>query len=132
MYEDLKIVMDIDGSICPIRKPDEHYMDLIPYENVVNQLKAYKKLGATIILYTSRNVNTYKNNIGLINANTAKVLLNWLEKWDIPCDEIHYGKPWPGKRGFYVDDRAVRVDEFLKYSPDELEEICNVARSEIK
>ncbi|MCT4545320.1 MAG: capsular biosynthesis protein [Vallitalea sp.] len=132
MFEDLTIVMDIDGSICPVRKQDERYEDLIPFENVVNRLKEYKELGATIVLYTSRNVNTYKNNIGLINANTAKILLQWLEKWNIPYDEIHYGKPWPGKRGFYVDDRSVRVDEFLKHTPDELEEICTDARSELK
>ena len=48
----------------------------------------------------------------------------WLKKWDIPYDEIYFGKPWPGKRGLYVDDRAVRPDEFLAHDFDELEEIC--------
>ena len=41
----------------------------------------------------------------------------------MPYDEIIYGKPWPGKRGFYVDDRAVRPDEFLKYSEEELKKV---------
>ena len=40
----------------------------------------------------------------------------WLAKWDIPYDEIVYGKLWPGHKGLYVDDRSVRPDEFLKYS----------------
>lgn len=132
MFEDLTIVMDIDGTICPIRKEDEKYEDLVPYKDVLNKLKYYKAHGAKIVLHTSRNVNTYKNSIGLINANTAKTLLKWLEKWEIPHDEIYYGKPWPGRRGFYVDDRTVRVDEFLKYSPDELEELCKESRSELK
>lgn len=70
-------------------------------------------------------MNSYNGNIGLINANTAKILLKWLEKWSIPYDEIIYGKPWPGHLGFYVDDRAVRPSEFLQYSPEELDKICN-------
>ena len=49
---------------------------------------------------------------------------NMLDKWEIPYDEILYGKPWPGHKGFYVDDRTVRPDEFLKYNVDELNEIC--------
>ena len=38
------------------------------------------------------------------------------------------GKLWPGHKGLYVDDRSVRPDEFLKYSVEELEEICDAAR----
>ena len=49
-------------------------------------------------------------------------------KWEIPYDEILYGKPWPGHMGFYVDDRTVRPDEFLNCSVDELNEICNKSR----
>ena len=116
MHRDLTIVMDIDGTICPVKAKDQAYEDLIPYADVVETLKMYKENGATIVLNTARNMNSYNQNIGLINANTAKVLLNWLDQWEIPYDEIHYGKPWPGKKGFYVDDRTVRPDEFLKFS----------------
>ena len=49
-------------------------------------------MGFYIILNTSRNMRTYNGNIGLINKNTAKV--HYLEKYDIPYDEIYYGKPW--------------------------------------
>ena len=51
-------------------------------------------------------------------------LEEWLKKWNIPYDEILFGKPWPGHKGLYIDDRAVRPDEFLEHSFDELEEIC--------
>lgn len=131
MFEGLSFVFDIDGTVCPIKKKDEEYMDLVPYADVVEKLREYKAGGAKIILFTSRNMNSYGGNIGLINANTAKVLLQWLDKWEIPYDEIIYGKPWPGKRGFYVDDRAVRPDEFLKYSEEELKQICDSWRENI-
>ncbi|MCR5777509.1 MAG: capsular biosynthesis protein [Lachnospiraceae bacterium] len=123
-FEEYSFVFDIDGTICPIKKKEEKYEDLVPYSNVVDKIRYYHEKGAKIVLFTSRNMNSYHGNIGMINANTAKILLEWLEKWDIPYDEIVYGKPWPGHKGFYVDDRTVRPDEFLNCSVDELDEIC--------
>ncbi|WP_313972734.1 hypothetical protein [uncultured Selenomonas sp.] len=124
MEKRLSFVFDIDGTICPIKKKDEKYEDLIPYSDVVERIRGYRDSGAKIILFTSRNMNSYHGNLGLINANTAKVLLEWLEKWNIPYDEILYGKPWPGNFGFYVDDRSVRPREFMEHSPEALTEIC--------
>ena len=128
MYEGLTFCFDIDGTLCPIKKKEDEYIDLVPYKEMIDKLREYKEGGAKIVLFTSRNMNSYNGNIGLINANTAKVLLKWLDKWDIPYDEIIYGKPWPGHHGFYVDDRTIRPDEFLKYSVDELDEICKKSR----
>ena len=128
MYEGLTFCFDIDGTLCPIKKKEEEYIDLVPYKEMIDKRREYKEGGAKIVLFTSRNMNSYNGNIGLINANTAKVLLKWLDKWDIPYDEIIYGKPWPGHHGFYVDDRTIRPDEFLKYSVDELDEICKKSR----
>ena len=121
-------IFDIDGTICPIKKKDEEYMDLIPYENIVKKIRSLKEDGYKIILFTSRNMNSYSGNLGLINKNTAKVMLNWLDKWDIPYDEIIYGKPWPGRFGFYVDDRAVRSKELLENSVEDLTKICDEDR----
>ena len=128
MYEDLSFVFDIDGTLCPIKKADEKYEDMVPYPEMVDKIREYKAGGAKIILFTSRNMNTYKGNIGLINANTAKTIIKWLDKWEIPYDEIIYGKPWPGHHGFYVDDRTVRPEEFLNLSVDELDEVCRRGR----
>jgi capsule biosynthesis phosphatase len=127
-YNDLTFIFDIDGTLCPIKGKEERYEDVVPYPEMIEKIRDYKEQGAKIILYTSRNMNTYKGNIGLINANTAGVILEWLKKWDIPYDEIIYGKPWPGHNGFYVDDRTVRPDEFLNMTVDELKEICVKSR----
>lgn len=127
-YEGLSFVFDIDGTICPIKEKEERYEDLRPFPEMIQKLREYHSGGAKIVLHTSRNMNSYKGNVGRINANTAKVLLAWLDQWEIPYDEIYYGKPWPGHFGFYVDDRAVRPDEFMKYAPDELAKICMESR----
>ena len=132
MFEDYSFVFDIDGTLCPIKKKEEKYEDLVPYDNIVQKLRYYKNNGAKIILFTSRNMNSYNGNIGLINKNTAKILTAWLDKWEIPYDEIIYGKPWPGHKGFYVDDRTVRPNEFLNCTLEELDEICRQSREQSK
>lgn len=132
MYGDYSFVFDIDGTLCPIKKKEEKYEDLVPYGNVVQKLKYYKENGAKIILFTSRNMNSYNGNLGVINKNTARILMAWLDKWEIPYDEIMYGKPWPGHKGFYVDDRTVRPDEFLNHTVEELDEICKKSKEQSK
>lgn len=128
MPEQVTLVFDIDGTLCPIKAEGQEYADIVPHMDVVEKLREYRETGARIVLNTSRNMNSYDNNIGLINARTAKTLLAWLDKWEIPYDEIFYGKPWAGKRGIYVDDRTVRPDEFMRYSFEELEQICEKSR----
>lgn len=117
------VIIDIDGTLCPLKKEGEEYADLVPFAHIVEKMRECKKQGSRIVLFTSRNMRTYQGNIGLINANTAKVLLVWLDKWKIPYDEIIYGKPW-SEKGFYVDDRSVRPQEFMSHSFEELEKIC--------
>ena len=124
MYKDVSLIFDVDGTLCPLKKDGQEYIDLVPDAEMVKKLKDYKAEGAKIVLFSSRNMKTYNGNLGLINANTAVVMREWLERWNIPYDEIYFGKPWPGKRGFYVDDRAVRPDELLAHAFEELEEIC--------
>ena len=132
MFSDYTFVFDIDGTLCPIKKKDEKYEDLIPYPEMLKKLRLYKDNGAKIVLYTSRNMNSYDGNIGLINKYTAAILLDWLKKWEVPYDEIVYGKVWPGHKGFYVDDRTIRPDEFLEYSVEQLEDICKKTRNSME
>jgi len=128
-YKSFTLIVDIDGTICPIKKKDEKYIDLIPNTTIVKKLIEYHNLGVKIVLFSSRNMNSYSGNIGLINKNTAPILLSWLDKWSIPYDEILFGKPWPGFKGFYLDDRSIRPAEFINNSLDELEKICERDRN---
>ena len=114
------IVFDVDGTLCPIRKPDEDYSELELFEDMISLLREYKAKGFYIILYSARNMNTFQGNIGRIAAVTGKQLMEWLERHNIPYDEMHLGKPWPGRGGFYVDDKSIRPDEFLKLSYEEI------------
>lgn len=126
----LTFIFDVDGTLCPIKEKGQAYEDLPPFVDMIEKLRVYKSQGAKIVLFTSRNMKTYDGNLGEINKHTAPVLLAWLKKWDVPYDEIIFGKPWPGHFGFYVDDRAVRPTEFLNHTPEQLAEICARDRGE--
>lgn len=121
MIETCKVlVVDIDGTICNKKKQNQQYEDLNPNKVIYNKLWEYKNEGFYIILYTSRNMRTYQGNIGRINARTGKTLMEWLDRFDVPYDELHIGKPWCGNMGFYVDDRAIRPSEFAALTYEEL------------
>ena len=117
------LVFDIDGTLCDIKKNGLSYSDLIPNKQFITKLYEYKKKGYKITLFTSRNMRTYKNNLGAINKYTAPILFDWLQKWEIPYDEILFGKPWPNKKGFYIDDKAIRPNEFLNMSESEIHKL---------
>jgi len=117
------LVVDVDGTLCDIRKSGESYADVAPRHDIICKLAEYQQKGYRILLFTARNMNTYKNNVGEINKHTAPVLLEWLAKWEVPYDEILFGKPWPRKRGFYIDDRSIRPDEFLRLSEEEIQQL---------
>lgn len=122
------IIFDIDGTICPIKKDGQEYKNLVPCEEMILKMKELKEAGFKIVLFTSRNMRSFDNDLDMILKHTKPILEDWLKRWDIPYDEIIYGKPWPGKGGLYVDDRTVRPKELLKYSLDELNKICEEGR----
>lgn len=122
--DDKRIVFDIDGVI--VKKDDDlEYSERDAHPEVVDVLREYKEQGYYIILFTARNMNTHNGRIGKINADTAKTLINWLEEHNIPHDEIHYGKPWCGHEGFYVDDKAIRPSELLQHSTQEIKDVLD-------
>ncbi len=114
------IVLDLDGTLCEIKPPGKSYADVEPRREMLEKLREYRERGWYIIICTARNMRTYDGNVGLIMANTARVVFEWLDRHQVPYDEVHFGKPWPGANGFIVDDRAVRPDEFLKLSHEDI------------
>lgn len=113
-----RLVVDIDDTICRTERGD--YDRSVPRPSIMRALREYRLAGFEIVLNTSRNMRTYEGNIGKINANTLPKIIRWLEKHDVPYDEVHVGKPWCGHDGFYVDDKAVRPSEFASMAYEEI------------
>ncbi|MCF6305328.1 MAG: capsular biosynthesis protein [Rhodobacteraceae bacterium] len=118
-----QIVVDLDNTITV--HSDRAYPDMLPNLEVIAMLREYQAKGFGIVISTARNMRTYEQNIGKITANTVPVIIDWLDKHDVPYDEIRIGKPWCGKGGFYVDDKSIRPDEFVKLSYDEILELID-------
>ena len=116
-----KIICDLDSTIC--HTTDGDYANSLPDKEVIRALAEYKQLGFDIIIFTSRNMRTHQGCIDTIKAKTLPLILEWLQRHGVPYDEVLIGKPWCGTDGFYVDDRAVRPQEFTSLS---YEEICNL------
>jgi capsule biosynthesis phosphatase len=113
------LVMDLDGTLT-IEDPSKPYADRLPNLAVVEKLREYKAAGFEIAIYTARNMRTHEKSIGRINALALPIVIDWLKRHDIPFDEVYVGKPWAGPQGFYVDDRAIRPNEFATLSHAEI------------
>lgn len=114
------LVVDVDGTLCPIKGAGESYADMIPEPRMLAKIRALHAEGWHIIIQSARGMRSNDGNVGKIGKNVAPTMLDWLVKHDIPFDELHLAKPWPGRQGVYIDDRAVRPREFVELSFDEM------------
>lgn len=80
------------------------------YKNI-EYLQFLKKLGHYIIIHTSRNMEQCNGNIGMIVKNVGKDVISTLETFNIPYDELHFGKPFAD---FYIDNRAINAYDDLE------------------
>jgi len=111
----MRICIDLDGVVCELKKPGQSYADIKPVPGAVERLAALKRAGHYLILYTARHMKTCGANIGMVIARQGKVTLDWLERYGIQYDEIHFGKP---HADVYLDDNAMRFESWDAISPD--------------
>jgi capsule biosynthesis phosphatase len=117
-----KIICDLDNTIT-IENQNIDYADKLPNEPLIEKLRYYKSLGFEIIIHTARNMRTHDGDISKINIHTLPIIINWLERHNVPYDGIIVGKPYCGTEGFYVDDRAIRPNEFINKDIEEINKI---------
>jgi capsule biosynthesis phosphatase len=120
-----RLIIDLDGTLT-VDDESLAYSQKVPNGAVVEALRNYKSKGFEIVVNTSRNMNTFNQALGKINKHTLPVIIEWLNKHNIPYDEIFVGKPWCGKEGFYIDDKSIRPDEFVKLSYDEIKKLVGI------
>jgi capsule biosynthesis phosphatase len=114
-----RLVFDLDGTLA-LYDPERTYEAREPNLPLIDKLRRYKADGFEIIICSARNMRTFQGQIGRINAETLPAIIDWLNRHEVPFDEIHIGKPWCGTDGFYVDDRAIRPSEFVALSLAEI------------
>ncbi len=116
----MRIVIDLDGTICPIKKQGQQYEDLLPLDGAVEKINELRKSGHYVIIQTARNMATQEGNLGKVMQNIGKVTLDWLARHKIYYDEIYFGKP---NAHLYIDDRGFRFLRWDEVTSDLLNEL---------
>lgn len=125
-----RLIVDLDNTITVT--VDGDYVNSKAIQETINLLKEYKAAGFEIVIFSSRNMRTYETNVGKINIHTLPNIINWLNKHDVPFDEVFVGKPWCGFDGFYIDDSAIRPSEFHNMSYEEIKSLLKKEKNYIK
>jgi capsule biosynthesis phosphatase len=115
----LRIVIDLDGVICSLKKDNENYKDVKPLPGVIKKIKKLRDQGNYIIINTARHMVSTNHNIGLINKKIGKITLEWLDMNNIEYDEIIFGKPYGD---IYIDDSAKRFQGWDLFNIDYFDE----------
>ena len=111
----MRICIDLDGTICRLRRPEQSYAEVEPMPDAVEKIRQLKNAGHYVIIHTARHMKTCNGNVGQVIARQGLVTLQWLERHGIPYDEIHFGKP---HADVYLDDNAVRHSRWDEIADD--------------
>ncbi len=117
----MRIVIDLDGVLCPIKQPGQEYEDLEPLPGAVEGLRKLHQDGNYIIIQTARHMATCDSNVGKVMKKLGMKTLQWLDDHGFEYDEIYFGKP---NADIYIDDRGVRFTEWDVLLEMNLEEVA--------
>jgi len=106
-----RICFDLDNTLVTFPTVKNDYTSVKPIEKNINFLKYIKRFGNTIIIYTARRMKMHNGNIGKINSDIGKITFETLDRFNIPYDEIYFGKPYAD---FYIDDLALNCFDDLE------------------
>ena len=99
-----KYCFDLDNTLVTFPKVHGDYTTVEPISKNINFLKYLKRFGHYIIIYTARRMKSHHGNVGKLMKDIGKITFDTLEKYDIPYDEIYFGKP---EADVYIDDKAI-------------------------
>ena len=115
----MRIVFDLDGVICELKKPSESYSDVNPKKKVIQKMRDLKEEGHYLIIHTGRHMRTCEGDVTKVIEKIGKVTEDWLEKWKVPYDELVFGKPYAD---VYIDDLGYEFSSSKKLG-EKLEQI---------
>ena len=115
--DNMRVVFDLDGVVCELKKPSESYSNVIPKNDVIEKMREMKDEGHYLIIHTGRHMRTCNGNVSKVIEKIGKITEDWLQKWNVPYDELVFGKPYAD---IYVDDLGIefstkeKLDEKIK------------------
>ena len=107
-----KYIIDLDGTITDDFDLSEYYSRSVD-ATMVKTINNLHNAGIPIEILTARGMKSHRENIKKIENTHKNSLKKWLSENEIYYDRITFGKPFCGDRGFYVDDKAMYIEDFL-------------------
>lgn len=112
-FKKYRICFDFDNTLVTYPLESGNYETVEPIDENIEFVRFLKKLGCTIIIYTARRMKTHSGNVGKIIQDVGKITIDTLEKFEIPYDELYFGKPYAHA---YIDDLVINA--FDDYQQD--------------
>jgi capsule biosynthesis phosphatase len=106
------IVLDLDDTLTRDRK-DVPYAEKPPREPIHAAARAAEARGYGLLVSTARNMRSFQGDLERIRTHTLPLARAWIARHGLAPEDVLGGKPWAGPRGFYVDDRAMHLEEFV-------------------
>jgi len=102
----IRFCFDLDNTLVTYPKVKDDYTSVEPKWKNIRVVQELKNQGHEIIIWTARRMRTHKGNIGKIMKDVGYITLDTLAKFNVPYDELHFGKP---DADVYIDDLAVNA-----------------------
>ena len=112
-FKKYRICFDFDNTLVTYPVETGNYETVEPITENVEFARFLKRLGCTIIIYTARRMKTHSGNVGKIISDVGKITIDTLDKFEIPYDELYFGKPYAHA---YIDDLVINA--FDDYQQD--------------
>jgi hypothetical protein len=94
----MKIVIDIDNTIC---SQEEDYNNAKPYLERINKVNQMYDMGNEIVFFTARGTET--------GIDWRAVTEKQFKKWGVKYHKLIFGKP---SADIYIDDKS-KPDDYL-------------------
>ena len=102
--EPQRFVFDLDNTLVTYPRISGDYTSVEPIQDTISYLQKLKEAGHHIIVYTARRMRTHNGNVGGVVADIGKITIDTLSKFNIPYDELVFGKPYAHH---YIDDLCI-------------------------
>lgn len=102
--DNIRVCFDLDKTLVTLPKVAGDYTTVDPIESNIKILRELKNNDCEIIIHTARKMLSNNSNIGKIIKDVGQITIDTLDKFDIPYDELFFGKPYAD---FYVDDKSI-------------------------
>lgn len=106
----MKLVFDIDGVLCDEYHPDVNQRT--PYTNRIRTVNDYYDSGHTIIIFTSRGMNSCNDDAIASDLKYRAITEAQLAKWGVKYHALFFGKP---NADVYIDNKNMLLEDFFEY-----------------